>query len=85
MTAQRGARLVAILAYAPEGVRGNFTDKGRLITEALDRASVPSLDARKLFAARSPDPNHLLYSTAGLHWNAQGHAIIADGVQQLLS
>jgi len=84
VAAQNGARLVAVLAYAPEGFGGDFTEKGRLMTESLNRAGVPSLDTRKLFAARSSDPNRLLYSSVGMHWNPQGHAIVADGIQELL-
>lgn len=85
VTEQHGARMVAVLAYGPEGVRGDFTELGKQITATLDRIGVPNLDTRKLFAARSPAPNRFLFSSIGNHWNAQGHVIVTDGIQQLLT
>jgi lysophospholipase L1-like esterase len=84
LTARHGARLLAVLAYGPEGVRGDFTMLGRHITEVFARLGVPTLDTRMLFATQSQDPNKLLYSSVGLHWNARGHAVVADGIAQLM-
>lgn len=84
VTRDHGARLVAVLAYGPERL-GDVTEVSRHITEVLERDGIPTLDTRRLLATRSPDPNHLLYSEGGVHWNAEGHAIIAEGVQQLLT
>jgi hypothetical protein len=83
VTTEHQARLVAVLAYGPDKF-GDLTDVGRRVTASLDSANVPNLDTRKLFAARSPDPNQLLYSPIGGHWNAEGNSIVADGIRDLL-
>ena len=82
---EHGARLVAVIAYGPTTMTRDFSDLGRYVNDVLARKAVPTLDTRQLFADRSPDPDRLLYSPRGLHWNAQGHAIVAEGIQSLLA
>jgi hypothetical protein len=84
LTGQHGARPLAVLAYGPEGVRGDFTPLGHRIAEVLAGAGVPTVDTRALFRARSRDPNTVFYSNIGLHWNARGHVVVADGIEELM-
>jgi hypothetical protein len=84
LAANHNARLIAVLAYAPEGVTGDFSELSGPILEVLDRAGVARLDTRRLFAANSADPNHDFYSTVGKHWNSAGNALVAVGLAKLL-
>jgi hypothetical protein len=61
----------------------NLTSRSRIVTAVLERAGLPILDTRKLFARHSPDPDRLLYAVNGVHWKA-GPAIAAAGIMELM-
>jgi len=84
ITREHGSQLVVVLAEAPQAPDPDWTIKTLPIASSLERVRVPTLDARTLFGARSADPARLLYARFG-HWNARGHAIVAEGIQELLA
>ncbi len=81
---ERHASLVAVLAYVPDAGDPAADRTAAVMKKAFDLAGVPWLDTRDLLRQRSATPNEVFYATGGTHWNAAGHAIVAEGIRELL-
>jgi len=83
VTAEHGARLVAVMAYPADQLSDEPSELSQHVTQTLEQVNVVRLDTKTIFAGW-PDASRLLYSTDG-HWNAKGHAVVADGIRDLLT
>lgn len=82
---RRSVSMVAVMAYLPERVdRGSHQAAGHIVA-SLDRAGIPRLDVRELFAGRTANPEQELFSPVGNHWNPRGNEIVAHGLRGLLA
>jgi lysophospholipase L1-like esterase len=77
--------LVAVIAYAPTDAHPDYHGQSRVITRALADAGIPHLDVHDLFARRSANPDLELFAPVGRHWNPTGHALVADGLRDLIA
>lgn len=84
VTAMSGSNLLAVLAYPP--VPDSASDShAATMARVFAAAGIPMLDTRDLLRKRSPAPDQAYYLKGGIHWNSAGHAVIAEGVLELLS
>jgi lysophospholipase L1-like esterase len=84
VTTRHGARLVAVLAYPPPRLGPRFTAVGRQMMATLEAAGVPTLDTQKLFDDHGLAEDKA-YWPSGVHWTAEGHRIVAEGLTRLLA
>lgn len=85
VTGERGVRLVAVMSYLPERFDPDCEQAAAHIAASLDRAGIPRLDVRRLFAGQLANADEQLFSPIGHHWNAKGNEIVAASLRGLLA
>jgi hypothetical protein len=80
----RDVKLVAVLAYVPASGDPNADRVSKIMRDSFDRSGIRWLDTRDLFRQRSATPDRTFYASTEIHWNAAGHAIVAEGLKTLL-
>jgi lysophospholipase L1-like esterase len=81
VTTRMGARLLVVLAYPPDQIRGSPSIFARHVAAALDSAKIPWVDTRATFEG-VPDAASALYFAKNGHWNPRGHMLVADAVRR---
>jgi lysophospholipase L1-like esterase len=77
---QAEARLLAVLVYPCESMRGPPNTRETRVRAALDQTGLALLDTHAEFAART-QAGAMLYSQPDGHWNVAGHALAAELIQ----
>jgi lysophospholipase L1-like esterase len=82
-SAQRGAHFLAVLAYFSRHLETGPTEQEQQARAALEEMGIATLDTHTLFVARA-QAGETLYASDQVHWNARGHAVVADAIREML-
>jgi lysophospholipase L1-like esterase len=81
--AGRGARVLAVLAYPPEAIERGPNETEARARAILEVAGIMTLDTLEALAEAMRDGANV-YDDDGIHWNAKGHEIVANAIQETL-
>jgi lysophospholipase L1-like esterase len=82
--ADANARLVVVLAYLPSELATPRSPIADAVVDRLTELGARVVDTHAVFTARSVNPKEELYAEDGVHWNARGHALVAEALRPVL-